>query len=40
MMDGCNSGWIAFGVPGAEPVAGTITPVQLFAEASKAQAER
>lgn len=36
MMDGCNSGWIAFGVPGAEPVAGTTTPAQFFAQAGKA----
>ena len=36
MMDGFNSGWIAFGVPGTELVDGTITPAQFFAEASKA----
>ena len=33
MEDGFNSGWIAFGVPGAEPVAGTTTPAQVFAAA-------
>lgn len=37
MMEGCNSGWIAFGVPGTEPVAGTTTPAQFFAEAIKAK---
>jgi hypothetical protein len=26
MVDGFNSGWIDFGVPGAEPAAGTTTP--------------
>ena len=36
MMDGCNSGWIDFGVPGAEPVAGTTTPSQVFAQANRA----
>ncbi len=35
MMDGFNSGWIDFGVPGAEPVAGTTTPAQVFAPARK-----
>ncbi|HEX4450040.1 MAG TPA: NAD(P)H-binding protein [Kofleriaceae bacterium] len=30
MDDSFNAGWIAFGVPGTEPVAGTITPVQFF----------
>ena len=39
MMDGCNSGWIHFGVPGAEPVPGTTTPAQFFAEAVKAQSD-
>ncbi len=38
MMDGCNSGWIHFGVPGAEPVVATTTPAQFFAQAAKAQA--
>lgn len=33
MMDGCNSGWISFGAPGAESVAGTTTPAQVFAAA-------
>lgn len=32
MEDGFNSGWIAFGVPGTEPVAATITPAQFFAQ--------
>ena len=33
-----NSGWIDFGVPGTGPVAGPITPVQVFfAQASKAR---
>jgi len=31
MQDGINSGWIKFGVPGAEQVAGTTTPAELFA---------
>ena len=31
MMDSINSGWIDFGVPGAEHVAGTTTPAQVFA---------
>lgn len=35
MMDGINSGWIDFGVPGAEHVAGTTTPAQVFAQARK-----
>jgi uncharacterized protein YbjT (DUF2867 family) len=33
MMDGINSGWIAFGVPGTEPVAATTTPAEVFAAA-------
>lgn len=33
MMDGFNSNWIAFGTPGAESVAGTVTPAQVFAQA-------
>ena len=36
MIDGFNSGWIDFGVPGAEPVAGTTTAAQVFASARKA----
>lgn len=36
MMDGFNSGWIDFGVPGTESVAGTITPAQVFAQAKPA----
>ena len=39
MMDGCNSGWIHFGVPGAESVAGTTTPTEFFAKAVKAQSD-
>ena len=35
MLDGFNSGWIHFGIPGTEPVAGTITPAEFFASASK-----
>ena len=38
MMAGFNSGWIHFGVPGTEPVAGTTTAVQFFTEARKAGA--
>ena len=37
MMDGINSGWIDFGVPGAESVAGTTTPAQVFAAARGGQ---
>jgi len=33
MMDGLNSGWIAFGVPGTERVAATTTPAEVFAAA-------
>lgn len=36
MQDGFNSGWIDFGVPGTEPVAGTVTPAQVFEQARKA----
>lgn len=36
MVDGFNSGWIDFGVPGTEPVAATVTPTQLFEQARKA----
>ena len=35
MMDSINSGWIDFGVPGAEHVPGTTTPAQVFAQARK-----
>jgi uncharacterized protein YbjT (DUF2867 family) len=35
MEDGINSGWIDFGVPGADSVAGTTPPAQVFAEARK-----
>lgn len=37
MQDAFNSGWIDFGVPGTEPVAGTVTPAQVFAQASAAR---
>jgi len=37
MEDSYNAGWIAFGVPGAEQVAGTLTPAQIFALAKKAE---
>lgn len=37
MQDGFNSGWIDFGVPGTEPVAGTTTPAEVFAQARKAR---
>ena len=36
MQDGFNSGWIDFGVPGTEPVAGTTTPAEVFAQAREA----
>ena len=32
MIEGFNSGWIAFGVPDAEPVAATIMPPAFFAQ--------
>ena len=35
MQDGFNSGWIDFGVPGTEPVAGTLTPAEVFAQARR-----
>lgn len=35
MMDGVNSGWIDFGVPGTEHVAGTMTPTQFFSQLGK-----
>ncbi len=35
MMDSINSGWIDFGVPGAEHVPGTTTPAQVFGRARK-----
>ena len=31
MVDSCNSGWIGFGVPGSEAIAGATTPAQFFA---------
>jgi uncharacterized protein YbjT (DUF2867 family) len=34
MADNFNSGWIAFGVPGAEKVEGTTTAKQVFAKAA------
>ena len=33
MTDGINSGWISFGVEGAERVAATLTPVEVFRRA-------
>ena len=36
MLDGFNSGWIGFGVPGSEAVAGKMTPAQVFEQARKA----
>lgn len=35
MEDSFNSGWIDFGVAGSEPVAGTLTPAHVFAQAKK-----
>ena len=35
MEDGFNSGWIDFGVPGTEPIAGTTTAAEVFAAARK-----
>lgn len=35
MQDGFNSGWIDFGKPGTEPVAGTTMPAEVFAQARK-----
>lgn len=35
MQDGFNLGWIHFGVPGTEPVAGTTTPAEVFAQARR-----
>jgi uncharacterized protein YbjT (DUF2867 family) len=37
MMDSINSGWIDFGVPGAEHVTGTTTPAEVFGQARKGQ---
>ena len=37
MEDAFNAGWIDFGVPGTEPVAGTVTPAQVFVRARKAR---
>jgi len=37
MTDAYNSGWIDVGVPGAAPVAGTLTAAQVFAQARKAR---
>lgn len=36
MEDAFNSGWIDFGVPGAEPVAATVTAAEVFAQTQKA----
>lgn len=38
MEDGFNSGWIGFGVPGTEPVAGTITATEFFTRIRRAGA--
>jgi hypothetical protein len=35
MEDAFNSGWIEFGVPGTDSVAGKVTPAQLFTQARK-----
>lgn len=35
MADGFNSGSIDVGVPGLEPVAGTVTPAQVFDRAKR-----
>ncbi len=35
MQEALNSGWIGFGVPGAEPLAGKFTPAQVFEQAEK-----
>ena len=40
MEQGYNSGWIGFGVPGAERVDGTTTPTQVFARAQAAPDQR
>ena len=37
MEDAFNSGWIDFGVPGTEPVAGKVTPAQVFEQVRKAR---
>ena len=39
MMAGFNSGWIDFGVPGTEPVAGATTAAEVFAQARNAERE-
>ena len=36
MLDGVNSGWINFGVPGTEKVAGTKTVAEFFSEVNRA----
>ena len=38
MEDGFNSGWIAFGDPGAEPVAATTPPAEVFANVWRGRA--
>eukprot|EP00166_Cyanidium_caldarium_P001964 ctg_2045.g471 len=35
MVDGCNSGWIDFGAPGAELAPATTTPEEVFAQVMK-----
>ena len=36
MWESFNSGWITFGIPGTEPVAGTTTAAEVYAKARKA----
>ena len=40
MEEGYNSGWIGFGVPGAEQVHGTTTPTRVFVRAQAAPDRR
>jgi uncharacterized protein YbjT (DUF2867 family) len=37
MEDAFNSGWIDFGVPGTEPIAGKVPPARVFEQARKAR---
>ena len=37
MMDSINSGWIGFGVAGAESIAGAVVPAQVSEEAKQAE---
>jgi hypothetical protein len=36
MEDALNSGWIHFGVPGAERIAAKVTPAEFFEQATRA----